>query len=97
MTSALVKDSVDSFRKASAYDAVVWTKCAFEACRGFSSRSKKILNRKVFRPVKDVQGTAPFVGAWPTTIHFTSEVSDGAFPVESSGHQEIFERGARSE
>ena len=97
MTSALVKDSVHSFRKAPVYDAVVWTKCAFEACRGFSSTSKKISNRKVFRPVKNVQGTAPFVGTWPTPIHSTSQVSDGAFLVEGSGHQEVSECGARSE
>ena len=58
MTSALVKDSVDSFRKASVYDAVVWTKCAFEACRGFSSTSRKIFNRKGFRPVKDLIAVA---------------------------------------
>lgn len=54
MTSALVKDSVDSFRKASVYDAVVWTQCAFKVCRSFSSTSKRIFNRKVFRPVKDL-------------------------------------------
>ena len=44
-----------------------------------------------------VQGTAPFVRSWPTPIHSTSQVSDGAFLVEGSGHQDVSECGARSE